>query len=78
MVFFTHTDLPTMGTGLARVVRINKHHSHTFLNSLVDNHLLQFPEGPPMQTGTDSKVGFDAFTNMRQIFKVASFLAAFL
>ena len=77
-MLFTYTDLPTMGTGPARVVRINKHHFHTFLNGLVDNHLLQFPEGPPMQTGTDSKVGFDAFTNMRQIFKVASFLAAFL
>ena len=77
-MLFTSTELPTTGTGLTRVVRIDKHHFHTFLNGLVDNHLLQFPEGPPMQTGTDSKVGFDAVTNMRQIFKVASFLAAFL
>ena len=58
-----------MGTGPARVVRINKHHFHTFLNGLVDNHLLQFPEGLPMQTGTDSKIGFDAVTNMRQVFQ---------
>ena len=68
-MLFTHTDLPTMRTGLTRVVRIDKHHFHTFLNGLVDDHLLQFPEGPSVQTGTDSKVGFDAFTNMRQIFK---------
>ena len=58
-----------MGTSLTRVVRIDKHYFHPFLNGLVDDHLLQFPEGPPMQTGTDSKVSFDAFTNMRQIFK---------
>ena len=68
-MLFTSTELPTTGTGLTRVVRIDKHHFHTFLNGLVDDHLLQFPERPPMQTGTDSKVGFDAFTNMRQIFK---------
>ena len=68
-MLFTHTDLPTMRTGLTRVVRIDKHHFHTFLNGLVDDHLLQFPEGPPMQTGTDSKVGFDTVTNMHQVFK---------
>ena len=63
-----------MGTGLTRVVRINKHHFHTFLNGLIDDHLLQFPKGPPVQTGTDSKVSFDAFANMRQVFKNNQFL----
>ena len=68
------TELPTTGTGLTRVVRIDKHHFHPFLNGLVDDHLLQFPEGPSVQTSTDSKVGFDAVTNMRQIFKNNQFL----
>ncbi len=68
-MLFTITEFPSTGTGLTRVVRIDKHHFHTFLNGLVDNHLLQFPEGTPVQTSTDSKVGFDAFPTMRQVFK---------
>ena len=73
-MLFACTELPTTGTGLTRVARVDKHHFHTFLNGLVDNHLLQFPEGPSVQTSTDSKVGFDAFPDMRQVFKNNQFL----
>ena len=60
-MLFTSTELPATITSLTCVVRIDKHHFHTFRNGFVDDHLLQFPEGPPVQTRTDSQVGFDAF-----------------
>jgi len=72
-MLLTISKTPAHGAGLARVGRVDEHHSQAGALGLVGNKFLQLRPGPAVQAGTKPLAGLDPLAKLSVVKKNSSF-----